>query len=30
MSQASPHIFDMIRRWEAEDPGRTAVCCGGT
>ncbi|MGE5136145.1 MAG: long-chain-fatty-acid--CoA ligase [Gemmatimonadota bacterium] len=29
MSQASPHIFDMIRRWEADDPGRVAVRYGG-
>jgi acyl-CoA synthetase (AMP-forming)/AMP-acid ligase II len=28
MPEASPHIFDMIRRWEKADPGRVAVRAG--
>ena len=28
MPEASPHIFDMIRRWEAAEPGRVAVRAG--
>jgi acyl-CoA synthetase (AMP-forming)/AMP-acid ligase II len=29
MHEASPHIFDMVRRWEASDPERIAVRAGG-
>lgn len=29
MPEASPHIFDMVRRWEAADPDRVAVRAGG-
>ena len=28
MSQASPHIFDLVRRWEAADPARVAIRAG--
>lgn len=28
MPEASPHIFDMVRRWEAADPDRVAVRAG--
>ncbi len=28
MPEASPHIFDMVRRWEAADPDRVAVQAG--